>query len=180
MAQLVREVYAQALYDATIDGNILENTYQDYKEIVSLLKAQPQLFDLFKSPKIDKQEKKLILTTVFEGQVQAELLNFLKILIDSRRTFYIIAIFEAFEAQYREHFKLQTAYIRTVTPLTPEQTKALSAKLGESTGLTIEVVNVIDPSVMGGMLIQIGDQVMDGSLKRKLSGLKDFLSQIAV
>jgi F-type H+-transporting ATPase subunit delta len=180
MAQLVAETYAGALYEVGVDAGSLETLYEDYKTIVSILKAEPQFFELIKTPKIANEEKKQIVNDVFSGKVQTELLNFLKVLIDKRRTFYLIGIFDAFEVQFKKHFKLETAVVTTVQALTVDQENALKVQLGSLTGLTIDIKNIIDESVVGGMLVQIGDRIIDGTLKRKLSDLKESLTELII
>ncbi len=180
MAQLVNETYAQALFDAAVESNMLVAVYEDFTGITSAFRNEIAFYELFRTPKIDKLEKKQIVDSVFGGQVCQEMLNFLKVLIDKRRTFNILGIFDAFEVLYQSHFKIQKATVKTVTPMTEAQVIQLSQKLEAMTGSKVEVVNVIDPTIMGGMLVQIGDQVLDGSLKRKLEGLKDSLAQISL
>lgn len=180
MAQLVNETYAQALYDAAVESNLLVAVYEDFSGVIAAFHEDMAFYELFRTPKIDKVEKKQIIDTVFSTQVCQEVVNFLKVLIDKRRTFDIFGIFDAFEARYHEHFKIKKATVKTVTPMTPAQVAQLSEKLEAITGQKVEIINVIDSTIMGGMLVQIGDQVLDDSLKRKLEGLKDSLAQISL
>jgi F-type H+-transporting ATPase subunit delta len=180
MAQLVRETYAQALFEAAVEQDVLQSTFNDYRDVIAIFKSEPEFFELYKTPKIDKEEKKQILESVFGQHIQKELLNFLKVLVDKRRTFYVSDIFDAFDTKYREHLKMRTAIVKTVTPMTSEQMDLLAKKLSEQTGLKVHVENILDESIMGGMLIQMGDQVLDSTLKRKLGNLKETLSQLVV
>lgn len=180
MAQLVNETYAQALFDAALDLDLLVAVYEDFSGVVATFRKEQAFYELYRTPKIDKTEKKRIIDTVFANHTQQVLINFLKVLIDKRRTFHVLGIFESFEALYRDHFKIQKATVKTVTPLTEAQVQQLAGNLEKITGAKVEIDNVIDPSIMGGMLVQIGDQILDSSLKRKLEGLKDSLAQISL
>lgn len=180
MAQLVSEVYAGALFEVAIESNQLQALYDDYKAVVNLFKTEPDFFEIFKTPKITNDEKKQVMDSVLKEQVSIEMLNFLKILIDKRRAASVLAIFKAFEKMYRKHFNLATAVVRSVVPLTLEQSNALRTKLEYLTGYTIEIDNQIDQNLIGGMLIQIGDRIIDNSVKRKIGNLKDMLVERVV
>lgn len=180
MAQLVSETYAQALFDAALELDSLKPVYADFGEVVGVFQNDPTFLELFRTPKIDKVEKKQIVDRVFKDNIQLELLNFLKVLVDKRRTYNLLEIYQAFERLYRNHFKIQKAIIKTVVPLSVEQTELLKLKLQQMTGSTVEISNVLDANIVGGMLIQMGDQILDGSLKRKLEGLKESLSQLSL
>lgn len=180
MAQLVAEVYAQALFDVAMELDQLDPIHEAYTQVSEMLIANPELMSLLKSPRLEKDSKKDILKTIFGQSVQAELLNLFMVLVDKRRTSEILNIYDAFLVKWRAHYKIEKAIVRTVEPLTDAQKVALAEKLGQVTGLTISVENVLDASVIGGMLIQIGDQVLDGSLRRKMGSLKEALSQFAM
>lgn len=180
MAQLVSETYAQALFDAALELDSLKPVYADFGDVVQSFQQEQAFFELYRTPKIDKEEKKQIVASVFKDKIQPELLNFLKVLIDKRRTYHLVEIYHAFDVLYREHYKIQKAIVKTVQPLSDEQAEALKLKLRQVTGDDVEISNIIDPSIVGGMLIQIGDQILDGSLKRKLEGLKESLSQLSL
>ncbi|MCK8059861.1 MULTISPECIES: F0F1 ATP synthase subunit delta [unclassified Fusibacter] len=180
MAQLVTETYAGALYEVGVDAGMLESIYEEFKAVVEIFESELDFFELFKTPKIANEEKKQIVQDVFGDKVQTELVNFLKVLIDKRRTYYVIGIFEAFEVKFKKHFKMETALVTTVQALSDEQESTLKVQLSEMTGLTISIKNIIDESVIGGMLIQIGDRVIDNTLKRRLGDLKESLNGLVV
>lgn len=180
MAQLVQETYAQALFEAAIECDALEVIKNDFSEVVQLFQSEHDFFELYKTPRIPNDEKKKIIDEAFAKNVCTEVVNFLKVLIDKRRTLYVVKIFDAFENMYRKHHKIERAIVTSVQALNEEQIKLLTQKLEVMTGSTIEIQNILDPNLVGGMMIKIGDRVMDGSVKRRLADMKEALAQLVV
>ncbi len=180
MAELVSKAYAEALFEVGLEMDKLDALKEEFGYVVEQFAAFPELLNLYKSPQIQNTEKKDIVKSIFSTSISAELMNLLNILIDKSRTEYAERIFAAYVEFLEHHKKESTAFVKSVVPLTELQEKNLIDKLQLMTGKKIFINSVIDPLLIGGVMVKIGDQVMDGSLKLKISEMKDSLTQIVI
>ncbi len=180
MAELVGNRYARALFEVSLELKKEQVFKEELQGIVDLLEAYPQFDQLFKSPLIQAQEKKSIISQVFKEQVSQEVLNFLYILVDKRRQSHIQEIVRAYIAMVEAANNMVEAVAVTAKPMDSEEVMRLQAKLSASSGKNITLKNEINHEIIGGVLIKIGDKVIDGTVKNRLSQIKEQLSQIIV
>ncbi|MDO4799827.1 MAG: ATP synthase F1 subunit delta [Bacillota bacterium] len=177
MAELVPGVYADALFHAALELEKLEEFRRSFEDLTHLITENPKLLDVLAAPTIARSEKDEIVRSM---QFVDEFRNFLFVLLDKRRIGYLPEIKVEFDHLVRGHLGIETAYVSSVHPLSDAQRVALKARLKESTGLEIEMIETIDPSLVGGLKIRIGDKVMDGSVRRKLQKLLDQMTNAVV
>ncbi len=180
MAQLVPDTYAAALFEVVVEDGDVVKLCEEYNEVVDMFKQMPDFYEIYNTPKISKEEKKQVIDKVFKGKIDPLLLNYLKVLIDKRRTNCVKAAFSAFEDMVKYHQNMAQAVVTSVVPLTAEQTEQLTAQLFKLTGRNVTIENVIDPALVGGLMIQVGDQIIDSSVRRKIVDLKDMLIERVV
>lgn len=180
MAKLVANVYSNALFEVAIEENKIDQLYNELTQITDLFSEYPDFFELFKTPKISVEDKKKSIEEVFEGKISTEMLNFLKIVLDKRRSNAIFSIKSEFDKKVYAHKGIEKATAETAVPLDSEEMKRLENALGDMTGKKIELKNVINPNVIGGLLLRVGDKVVDGSIRKRLSDMQDSLAQIVV
>jgi len=180
MAKLIAKTYSDALFEVGFEENKLDEFLQELTFVADTFKAYPEFFTIIRSPEINKGEKKEIITEIFRGKLSLEMLNFLKIIIDKNRIFYIEEIKREFERRVNDHKGIIKAVVYTVVPLSDEERGKLKEKLDKITGKNTEIVNKIDKDIVGGVLVRVGDKVIDGTIKARLDELKDSLAQIIV
>ncbi len=180
MAELVSTTYSTALFDVCVEENKVDIFMEEMSFIKDTFKQHIDFFELLKTPGIGLDEKKSILDNVFGDKICKEISNFLKILIDKRRIKNIIEIAQEFEKMVYNHKGIVRAKAYTSTALTDEKLKKLEARLSEKTGKTVEVENLIDETLLGGVMIKFNDMVIDGTLKGKLKDLENNLNRIIV
>ena len=179
MAKLVSTTYADALFETGIEENTLDGLYEEALSVQQILKDNPDFSRLMNHPKILKEEKEQIMESVFKGRLSDEFTGFLKIIVANKRYSEIDSILDYFVLRVKEHKKIGIAYVTTPLELTDAQKEAVKKKLLDTTDyVTMEVNYMIDESLIGGMVIRIGDRVVDSSIKLKLEGLKKELSEI--
>lgn len=181
MAKLVSDTYGEALFEAAAEAGA-ERPGELQKEIDVLreiLAANPQFDELMKHPGIPKQEKLQVVDTVFRGRVSDELANFLNIVVSKERYQELPAIFAYFTEKVKEQQKIGVAYVTTAVPLSAAQKEAVEARLLETGGYRkMEMHYGTDPGVIGGMVIRIGDRVVDSSIRTRINNLTKQLLQI--
>ncbi len=180
MAELISTTYATALYDVCVEENKVDEFMNEVGFINETLKNNAEFFEILRTPRINVNEKKKIIDDIFGNNVNKEIVNFIKILIDKRRIGYIIDIANEFERMVCEYKGIVKAKAYSSICLNSEQIKKLEKKLSEQSGKTVEIENIVDKSLLGGIMIKFNDVVIDGTLKGKLEGLENNLNRIIV
>ncbi len=148
---------------------------QDLTLISRFLAEVPYLRAVLMQPLVSDARKNMVATEAFGDRVTASSLNFLKLLIRKRREDLIDECIREFRALLAEHTNTVEAEASTAVPLTPEQQERLTQSLQTMTGKTIRLTAHVDQSLVGGVLVRIGDQVIDGSVRGKLERLEQQL-----
>ncbi len=180
MAERVAKTYSRALFEVGLENNNLDVFMEELKVVRDMFREYPDFYEILISPKINTEEKKKIVDEVFKGKATNEINNFMKILLDKRRVKDLYSIVEQFENLIYEHKGIVKATAITTVLLGKDEKDSLTKKLESITGKEVELINEIDKSVLGGVLIKLGDQVIDGTLKGKLNNLQISLKEIIV
>ncbi|MCT4566260.1 MAG: F0F1 ATP synthase subunit delta [Maledivibacter sp.] len=180
MAKLVSRTYSEALFEVALEESKVDQFLDEISFVTKTFKMYPEFFELFKTPLVKGDEKKKIMEDIFGDKLSKEMNNFLKIIIDKRRGHFIEQIKCEYESIVNEHKGIVNAVAITAVPLADKEKIMLREKLSTITGKTIELSNEIDKDVIGGILVKIGDKIIDGTIKSRLEELKESLSQIIV
>lgn len=180
MEKLVGKVYAQALFDVAIESDKLDEFGEEMKYINGIFQQYPEFFILYKTPRIDSEEKKKIITKVFEKSISKEVLNLMKILLDKGRASSFEDIVNEYRRLANNHNNIMEAVAITAIPMPEVEKLALENKLSNLTGKIIRLENKIDDSILGGILVRIGDKVIDGTIQSRLNELQENLTKIIV
>jgi F-type H+-transporting ATPase subunit delta len=180
MAELIAKNYAEALFDVAIENKQFNNFNEQLMMVMDIFKKYPKFYELYKTPQISNEDKKKIIDEVFKKMVAPEIMNFLNIIIDQRRTAYIESIVNKYRDLVNEHNNRVEAVAITVLPLTEADKNLLQTKLSKMINKNIALKNEVDPSILGGMLVKFGDKVIDGTIQSRLNELKENLAQIIV
>lgn len=167
--------YAAALFNQTKSRGILKETSADLALIAETLIATPGLASLVGHPLVTEKRKKEALSAAFGTRISATTMAFLSLLADKRRTGLLADVKAEFDRLLREHSNIVAATAISAVPMTKSQLTALEKALEVRTGKDIELTTEIDPTLMGGILVRIGDTVLDGTVKGKLDRLREQL-----
>lgn len=182
MAKLVSKTYGEALFQAACEGGGSAKCAELLEEIQVLrgiLSENPEFDGLMKHPGITKQEKLQVMETVFRGRISEELVNFLDIIVSKERFGELDEIFEYFSDRVKEKQRIGVVYITSATALTQKQMAAVEQKILETTSFVkLEPHYSVDQELIGGLVIRIGDRVVDSSIRTKLDHMTKQLLQI--
>ena len=179
MAKLVSTTYADALFETGVEDGTLDTLYDEVCSVQDILKENPDFNRLMNHPKILREEKEQIIESVFKGRLSEVLTGFLKLIVTNKRYADIDGILNYFILRVKEYRKIGIAYVTTPLELSDSQKEAVKKKLLDTTDyVSMEMNYEIDKSLIGGMVIRIGDRVVDSSIKTKLEGLKRELVSI--
>ena len=160
--------YARALFDLAADQNNLDAVVADAHGVKASIEFSSDLKAFLANPILKKEEKHSILKAVFEGRVQPLFLNFLMFLVERSRLDILSEIIDDFIAIHLASTGTMNVVIRTERPIDPPLMEQLLAKLQQRSGKKIKAEVVIDPELLGGFKVQMGDEVYDSSFKSQL------------
>lgn len=179
MAKLVAKTYGDALFELALEENCIDTLVEETEGVLKLFEENAELNKLMNHPKISKEEKICVMEEIFKGRVSEELAGFIRIIVSKDRYGEITQIFEYFIARVKEHKNIGTAYVISAVELKPAQKETIKNKLLSITRYsTIEMVYSVDKELIGGMMIRIGDRIIDSSIKTKIYEMSKSLSKI--
>ena len=179
MAKLVGTTYGEALFELAVDEGREDQFLEEVTALKELLKQNPDFEKLMNHPKILKEEKIKVLEEVFEGRISKELLGLLHLVVSKDRYGQINEILDYFIAEVKKSQKIRIAYVTTAIPLGEAKKKEIEEKLLETTDFVkMEMHYQVEEDLIGGMIIRIGDRVVDSSVRTKLFDLRRDLLKI--
>ncbi len=179
MAKIVSKTYGEALFEIAVEQNKTREFLEEIQGLQAVFAQNPELDKLFKHPGIPKKEKMEVAEKVFKGQLSDELTGFLEIVISKERYGDLQAIFKYFIDKVKELQKIGVANVTTAVELNELQKSAVMSRLLETTSYqSMEMHYDVDASLIAGMVIRIGDRVVDSSVRTKIDELTKQLLQI--
>ena len=179
MAKLIAKTYGDALFELALEENKLDVIADEIMAILDSFNENPELSKLMNHPKIDKENKLEIVDNVFLGRIDKELVGFLRLLVTKGRYSDLDSILQYFRNAVKEEKGIGVAYVKSAAALSDRQKKQIEEKLLETTKYTaMEMHYSTDAAIIGGLVIRIGDHVVDSSIATKLNELKKQLMKI--
>jgi len=172
----LRKEYALALFELSVEEGCLNRVSEDLARVMKAVDDEPQLLELLKTPAIPMSERLETIDDVFGGSVCEYVLSFLKVLCEGGRIDVLPDAIKEFEAMVKAYTGKVSVKVISATPLSDEQKAALSARLEKVNKKEIDATYVVDPSIIGGLIIETEDKIYDGSLKGSLSSVKDVMN----
>lgn len=179
MAKLVSKTYGDALFDLALEENKLDTLFDESKVIKEVFQSNSELLKLLNHPKIDKDEKVKVIEDIFTDRASKDLVGFLVVVIRKERQKDILSILDYFIAKVKEYKKIGVAYVTTAFELNENKKKEVVDKLLATTAYEkFEMNYTVDESIIGGMIIRIGDRVVDTSISNKIEKMSRELYKI--
>ncbi|MEZ3507602.1 MAG: ATP synthase F1 subunit delta [Lachnospiraceae bacterium] len=179
MAKLISKTYGDALFELAVEEDKVDALLEEIEQLQKVLSENAEFGRLMNHPKVIKEEKIQVAKNVFEGRMSDELLGFLIIIISKDRYRDIDAILDYFIAEVKQYKGIGIATVTTAVPLRDEQCREVERRLLDTTSYkTMEMNYMLDKSLIGGMVIRIGDRVVDSSIKTKLNELQKELLKV--
>lgn len=181
MAKLVSKTYGDALFSVALEENRVDAFYEEVQGVKEVLSQNGELQRLMDNPKIIKEDKIKLIEEAFTGHVAKEITGLMALLISKGHSTDIESVFDYFIGLVKEEKKIGSVSVTTATELSEAQKSAVEKRLLETTRYeSFEMNYSVDPSLIGGMVIRIGDRVVDSSIKTKLYELSKNLRSIQV
>lgn len=168
--------YAKSLIGLAQEQNLLEEVKKDMEVILHTCKTSKEFQLLLKSPIIKGDKKLAIIKEAFSGLVSNLTLSFVEILTRKGREIYLEGIASEYIRQYREIKKIVTAKVITAVPL-DDTLRNKIANLVKNTASAVEIEEKVDPSIIGGLIVTVGDKQIDASIAGKINALRKEFSK---
>ena len=190
MAKLVSQTYGEALFELAMEQDKIDVFTEEIDVISEVLAKNPDFSKLMNHPKIEKTEKCAVMENILKGRAQneitgflgridKELVGFLRLLVTKGRYADLDSILQYFRNAVKEEKGIGVAYVKSAAALSDRQKKQIEEKLLETTKYTaMEMHYSTDAAIIGGLVIRIGDHVVDSSIATKLNELKKQLMKI--
>ncbi len=170
--------YASALFELALDAGALEAVEGELTILQGAIDGSPDLKAFLKSPVYDRDDQLSAMGALAEKAGFSTLVtNFLKLIAKNRRLFALTDIIRAFRAHAADHRGEVSAEAATAAPMTDDQVKALRLEIERMVGKAVNLETRVDPDLLGGLVVKIGSQMVDASLKTKLNRLKTVMKK---
>jgi F-type H+-transporting ATPase subunit delta len=167
--------YARALFDLVQENRITDRAYADMRVIRQAFESSMELKVLMKSPIVREGKKQRILSKMFEGRIHPLILGYLKIVVRKQRAALLEGISGAFLMVYKEALGIEPVRLTTARPVDPALREKAMEVARTLTEKRIEFSEVVDPGIIGGFILNLGDRQYDASVKTRLSRLRRHL-----
>lgn len=167
--------YAEAFFSIARDNQKVDEYQQELDMVVEAIDSIEGLKDYYDHLLIPAKEKKELTTKIFADKISQTTLNFICMIIDKRRESYIAFITEEYKQMADELRNILKAEMFSAQEVPADEVSNLAEKLSATTGKTVRLTQQVDPSLLGGVKLRVGDQVIDATVAKKLAMLKNQL-----
>jgi F-type H+-transporting ATPase subunit delta len=167
----IAAVYARSLFEAADDKDRLDEVREQLGQFADALDRDRGLQVFFFSPYFSTQEKKDGLQRAIDG-AEPIFLNFLELLLENHRMPAIFRIRREYDRLWKERNKLLPVSVTSAVELDEETVRNIGDRIAEQTGRRVELSSTVEPDILGGIVVQVGNQVLDASIRNRLETLR--------
>jgi F-type H+-transporting ATPase subunit delta len=169
--------YGEGLYALCAEENLDRDVLTELEALKQIFRENESFVKLLGNMTLSKEERVAIADATFKGQVHEYVLNFIKILVERGAVHEFSECISAYQACFYQNHQVAVAEVTTARPLTEAQREQLTARLKQMTGKEVEIKEKIDPSVMGGVLLNMDGKRYDNTVKSRLTAIKHTMTQ---
>lgn len=171
--------YAEALYEIARRNNAVDTVEVEIKAVNDIIQGDRDLQKLLYHPRITAGDKKNLLKDLFGGKVSQVTTDFLSLLVERQREQFLGDIVDYYVNKANAERNITAAAITSAVELTKEERAKLADVLAKITNKKVQTSYAVDPSLIGGIVVRIGDRVIDGSIRTRLATMREHLRQIS-
>jgi len=170
--------YARSLEEIVFEENVEQSVTENLRTYCEIFRVVPDLLEAFYAPAVPRETKDRLLTELMTlHPVHPVASNFLRILLQNNRIRYFQQIADAYEKAVNERKGIVSARVTAANPLSPQELKSLESRLAEITGKRVNVELHLDAHLLGGIIVQVGSTIFDGSIRTQLSEMRRRLTE---
>ncbi|SHG93035.1 ATP synthase F1 subcomplex delta subunit [Thermosyntropha lipolytica DSM 11003] len=172
--------YAEAFFSIAQEKGNIDQYQQELEYVIEAINGVEYLKEYLWHLLIPTKDKKETIRKILDGKVSETTLNFVCLIIDKRRERYLELIVEEYKNMADDFRNIIKAELVSAKEIPEEQVQALAERLSQTTGKIVKFTQKVDPSLLGGVKIRVGDQVIDGTVAKKLETLREALKQAKI
>jgi ATP synthase F1 delta subunit len=174
----IADVYSRSLFEVASDKSDLDRVHEELGEFADALSGDKDMQVFFFSPYFSSQEKKEGIGRMIDG-ADENFVRFLELLAERHRMPAIFRIRREFDDLWRKQNKLLRVTVTSAVDLDPELVEGIGKRIEEQTGQSVELSSKVDPEVLGGLKLQVGNMVLDASVRNRLDQLRKQVAKAA-
>jgi F-type H+-transporting ATPase subunit delta len=175
----VPRVYAKAMLDLAAARDQADELLAELDDLGQIIAADPELGSFLSSPLVDGEQRAAALEKIFRRRASDLLVDALEVINRKGRLGLLPQIIAAFHAEYRDLHGLVDAQVTSAVPLTAKVRSRLAAVIAELTGKQPQLIERVDPAILGGLVVEVGGEKIDASLASRLHDVAGRLAQRA-
>jgi ATP synthase F1 delta subunit len=172
------QVYARALFQSAMEHDSLDEIQQQLTIWADALAENKDLQTFFFSPRFSTAEKKDAIRKIIDGGDE-HFLNFLELLAERHRLPVTFRIRRTFDEMWREEHKMLPVEVTSAIELDDKLIKSIGDRIQEQTGRRIEMTSKVDPDIIGGLVLRVGNRILDASVSGRLQRLRRQITRAA-
>jgi len=174
--------YANALYSASAQDSSIESSFQALSKITDLIDKDPKVKEYLTSPVLNKEDRATVISVVASNlKLDKTVTNFLTVLSDNNRLSNLKSIYEKFALLNDAHKGIVEGKVTSASPLDSKIIKRLQTAIAKSSligeGKTLKLSNSVNPEILGGLVVEVGDKTVDLSVQAKVARLNQTLKE---
>src|ERR687896_2317483 len=174
----IADVYARALFEAAKESDALDRVHDELGEFADALNEDRNLQVYLFSPYFSSEEKKDGVRRIV-SDADERMLNFLELLAERHRMPVLFRIRRAFDAMWADENKLLPVTVTSAVELDEELVNSIGKRIEEQTGRRVELASKVDPDVLGGLQVRVGNMVLDATVRNRLERLRKQVARAA-
>ena len=165
--------YAKAFYQLAVSNNALDSAMEDIRLIKGTIKANKELMHLLKTPLVNSEKKQKVMMAIFKDHLQNLSQKLIALLIEKNREALLPFVCDSFIDEYNQAHQIGQVKVESAIPLDAEEKKNIESAMKERYALSkVELNQSVNKELIGGIILTIGDQQFDGSIKSKINQFK--------
>src|SRR5690606_19751092 len=164
--------YAKSLIDLSLEQESLDAVKADIEGVIAIIKSNTELQAVLNNPIIKTDKKLAILKALFQGKIRPEILEFFNIMVRKGRAELVYATALEFVREYNEVKGIVHAEVVSASPLSEANLQALKEQIAAQINAQVILANKVDKSLIGGLVVKVGDKLIDASIQGKLKKLE--------
>ena len=174
----IADVYSRALFEVAKEHDVLDRIHDELGQFADALAENRDLQVFFFSPYFSSQEKKEGIGKLIEA-ADEHFVNFLELLAERHRMPVIFRVRKSFDDLWAEENKLLPVSVKSAVELDESLVKGIGERIQEQTGHKVDLSSEVDPDVLGGLVLQVGNMVLDASVRGRLERLRKQVARAA-
>jgi F-type H+-transporting ATPase subunit delta len=170
--------FARALFEEAASDNVERQIFDEIRAVWAVLAKEADLLKTLAHPKVPRQRRVELARKVLAGTVGPRTADFVALLVDRGRIGQLEGIVAIFEERLLEHEGIVRAHVTTAVPIDDGERKMIESRLAQLTKKQIEASYEIDRMIVGGIVIRLGDRLIDGSVRFHLRRMRDELKSL--